>query len=347
MLHYNIKDNAAEYKMKQQHSSAWKRRLFGNNQQYQKTLHASKNSYKKQQSRSHTLLQYKLTQIRGTSECINRLRPQHEYIHSTPRPRSSNKAKPNIAQGYLNQADSLGLIITKLFENKDSLLSYYTQNPLITVTYKEKQLLKLQYKKHKHLQAMINGFAANMPYIHTSTEHLDKVWFAQQQLIMDSLTMVDIDSALVKALHDYKYWYKDLKKAYSTTNKQLRLLQKVKRHSNKDLQEDQLYTEAIKNCLDQLDAYSSYLKLTPPFAKKLQRLLQRDINLANQNIRQFEKDKQLEQNRHQAYMIYRQSIKNAENNRTRFMLKQLSTIKSYLNKTRKRLEKARNNTTNG
>jgi len=334
MLRLSIKDNNKEYQKKEAISMAWKQRLMNKNKGYISNL--------KLRQKKNTEQEKEIDKINKKHSSNQDFVAKNEYkkeaIYKIERSLAKKGEVSKVRIDLLDQIDSLKEKIWVVLHQKDSIMQHYAAIDIEKICPKEEINMKIHRGNWKALAIHLKNKKAFLNFVYQDAEYLDKIWFFNSHRRADSINEAVTGKALKELYNDQVASYILIKEYYEILGQELRLIQKVKSKSTKSLDEDELYVAAVVELKSQLDEYASSLKEQLGFQKKLISLLRKEIKFMQKSGKTLSEDILLESYRHSTYMEYRKFIKDAENAKMRFVLEEVSKIKSYIAQARKKIQ---------
>jgi hypothetical protein len=334
MLRLSIKDNNKEYHKKQAISMAWKQRLMNKNKKFISSLNLRQNKNKKQEKDIAKINQ----KYSSNQDFVAKNQYKKGLIYQTDDSLGQKGEASKLSVLLLHQIDSLKKMIWVVLHQKDSVMQHYADIDIEKICPKEEINMKIHRGNWKALRIHLKNKKAFLNFVYQDAEYLDKTWFFNSHRRADSINEAVTAKALEELYSDQVASYVLIKEYYEILGEEMQLIQHAKNKSSKNLEKDELYVAAVVELESQLDEYASSLKEQLGFQQKLISLLRKEIKYMQKSEKTLSDDIVLESYRHASYMEYRKFIKDAENAKMRFVLEEVSKIKSYIAQARKKIE---------
>lgn len=324
LIKQTLKDNDQEFIQKQKRSESWKANLKTNNKQYINNLktrikanNVNIKTSNKSKSKGKTMVAY----FNSKYNQFRKIQP----IDDVRRPKTPDSIAARQSRLLMHQQDSIWkLVCLKYLIGLYDVNEPYKVDKVTAKVNTESEALNIYDKSYSTIKQTDAAYNEGVPLAHTSPDFIQKKWLGGQISYADSLKSANVD-AMEGSLYNSQIQFFDLAKQYTKSSKdRLTMIKGAKKSSGTDQKEDSTYSAVIKRFTGDMMDFQSYLKPYLIGHDDLTGSLKTQNNRLSSIIDKLQKESDVENLRHNAYMEYRQKIRVGENNRAKLALKRLN-----------------------
>ena len=333
LLSLSLEDNNREYDTYSNRNKLWKNRLKTNNKLFVKQIKGQIKKDLKQISLFLKMKQKIKSERRRNKRTIKTI--SKKQITKVKRPKKESIFKQQKVKEMFSALDSLNLVLDSMILTKDSLFNVYSKSDRDKILLSEGYNLVVNKKVRVNLKGLVKSKkGASFQGVYRYNDSLNKPWLRSDLEGVSIRNRTNTDTLVRVLLKDF-YKIKGELKAYSKGAKnRLRIIQKIKKSSFKDLKEDSIFDRVQKESNNRLALYDiQQSEFNYKYKKYIKFLKKNNKKLAKSN-RELIKESMLENYRYNTYNRYRSRIRKAENNRIKQFRKELKTIKGYIENTK-------------